>query len=300
MKKHDNFFEMVKDWTVNDYRTQKAKAEIIVDMMISEFVEEVVEYKLNQNEKERKNKPKLIAKEFPISREGQLKLTGPIIERIKQGEITSKELGTRQYANVDYLLKDDNTIYLVELKTTDESVAGEQLLNMVCTCKAGGESLYYRFYDLVVNYALKEKPNDLKTKKYLYTLKFMNDLLNDKEDISCFGEVRDQNTELWKKQVNAAKNVMEKTFGNFKGCKIKIIYLVLDSSTQGKIIKEKNDMGLASDCIDQIVVLEDLIKCKEFTNSFKDDDRCNLWKDTEAILKLLLQKERLWFMDDKS
>jgi hypothetical protein len=58
---------MVKDWTVSDYRTPKIKAEVIVDMLISEFIEEIVAYGVYGKEAYTK-KLKLIAKEFPISR----------------------------------------------------------------------------------------------------------------------------------------------------------------------------------------------------------------------------------------
>jgi hypothetical protein len=39
---YEAFYTMVKDWTVSDYRTPKIKAEVIVDMLISEFIEEIV------------------------------------------------------------------------------------------------------------------------------------------------------------------------------------------------------------------------------------------------------------------
>ena len=36
---YEAFYTMVKDWTVSDYRTPKIKAEVIVDMLISEFID---------------------------------------------------------------------------------------------------------------------------------------------------------------------------------------------------------------------------------------------------------------------
>ena len=35
--KHLDFYEMVKDWTVSDFRTPGIKAEVIVDMLLSDW-----------------------------------------------------------------------------------------------------------------------------------------------------------------------------------------------------------------------------------------------------------------------
>ena len=110
MDKYKAFFDMVNKWTVNDYRTQKIKAEVIVDMLISNFVADIVSYKIGVP-------TKLIAKEFPI-------------ERISQTE------SEHRYASVDYLLSDMKTnVYLTELKTTNDSFDGIQFLNMLGVCK---------------------------------------------------------------------------------------------------------------------------------------------------------------------
>ena len=36
-KKHDDFYELIKDWTISDFHTLGIKAEVIVDMLISDF-----------------------------------------------------------------------------------------------------------------------------------------------------------------------------------------------------------------------------------------------------------------------
>ncbi len=122
--KSNVFFDMVEKWIVKDYRTQNISAEIMVDMLISEFIEEIVAYHIGQTEKGRTGikKLKLIAKEFPIPRIGQDPMKK--IEDEKQ-----------QHCFLDYLLYDMNsTFYLVELKTVKNSFDGKQLLNMLWTC----------------------------------------------------------------------------------------------------------------------------------------------------------------------
>ena len=40
MDKYQAFYEMVKKWTVSDYRTQAIKSEVIIEMLISDFIEQ--------------------------------------------------------------------------------------------------------------------------------------------------------------------------------------------------------------------------------------------------------------------
>jgi len=85
MCEYEAFYNMVEKWTVSDYRTQKIKAEVLVDMLISEFIEEIVYYKLGKDEK-----AILIAKEFPITRVGQCGLKEErknLIQKIKDGTV---------------------------------------------------------------------------------------------------------------------------------------------------------------------------------------------------------------------
>ena len=76
-----SFYDKVKKWTVRDFRTQKIKAEVIVDMLISDYIEDIVSQSLGNDIKD----IKLIAKEFPIARIGQT---------------PNEKEGNRQYATV--------------------------------------------------------------------------------------------------------------------------------------------------------------------------------------------------------
>ena len=145
-----NFFEMVKKWTVNDYRTQGIKSEVIIDMLISEFVEEIVAFGLNVDVND-KSKIKLLAKEFPI----------------KLGEKYIKN------AKSSYLLSDDvnKKIYLTELNTNAWNFPGkddkEQLSSLV-TAEDEGVLKLWEFFFKVLDRHIKRPTEE--SRKYFYTL----------------------------------------------------------------------------------------------------------------------------------
>ena len=228
MDKYKAFFDMVNKWTVNDYRTQKIKAEVIIDMMISEHIEEIVSQSFGKD-------IKLIAKEFPIARIGQ-----PCIK--SEGEISSN----RQYASVDFLMSckesDKPTIYLVELKTSDDSVDGTQLWNMLWTCKQGSNSLYNRFYDIIMNYGINENGNALSTKKYQYTLSkyAIEHMPTLSENVTIFGSERLGNRfdNVKANQERVAKCILQQGFyQHFHEAEMQILYVSLNPMLKSDIIK---------------------------------------------------------------
>ena len=112
----DAFFEMVKKWTINDYHTPGSKAEIIIDMLISEFVCDIIK---DSNEVKVDGILDFVAKEFPIK---------AITETSKGNWKISEH---NRPARVDFLLSDESTLYFVELKTDSKSYEDEQLLRMI-------------------------------------------------------------------------------------------------------------------------------------------------------------------------
>ena len=140
MSEYQAFYEMVKKWTVWDYRTQGLKSEVIVDMLISDFIEEMVAANL---EKVDVNNVKLLAKEFPIR--------------------TNKK--NRLNAKVDFLVKVKNDLYLIELKSTNASLKDKQKKRMKDAEKNGVEDLWKFFFQIVDG----ELTASAK-KKYEYTL----------------------------------------------------------------------------------------------------------------------------------
>lgn len=136
--KHADFYTMVKEWTVSDYCTPGIKAEVILDMLISDFIGDLLQFHYNEK------KVTLLLKEFPI------------------------KICEENYLNakVDYLVcVEDAKLVLVELKTTNDSYSNEQECRMQHVVKNGAKSLI-DFYNKIVN---STGGNILDHKKYAYS-----------------------------------------------------------------------------------------------------------------------------------
>lgn len=142
---NNEFFEMVKEWTVSDYRTPGIKAEVILDMLISEFIEKLIHYHYFKNSDG--EKVTLLVKEFPI-------------------RTLKNEKNSKRNAKVDYLVSVDNKkLVLVELKTADKSFNDEQLNRMKTAINGGTEKLMDFYYGI----AGFEKKNSNASRKYEYS-----------------------------------------------------------------------------------------------------------------------------------
>lgn len=135
-EKHTDFYNMVKEWTVSDYCTPGIKAEVILDMLISDFIEELIQYHYFNTE-HRTYSATLLAKEFPI-------------------RTSDKNL---RNARVDYLMyvhnAEEEKLVLVELKSTNDSFDREQMKRMKDTTKENAKELidfYNIIYDKLVNH----------------------------------------------------------------------------------------------------------------------------------------------------
>ncbi len=138
-RKHTDFYNMVKEWTVSDYCTPGIKAEVILDMLISDFIGDLLQFHYN-NEK----KVTLLLKEYPIK----------IYEE------------NNRNAKVDYLVcVEDAKLVLVELKTTNDSFSDEQECRMKQAVRSGAKSLI-DFYNKIVELT---GGNLLDRKKYAYS-----------------------------------------------------------------------------------------------------------------------------------
>lgn len=122
-KKHDDFYELIKDWTISDFHTPGIKAEVIVDMLISDFIADLLQYHYKRYD------VVLLTKEFPI----------------KLYEMNNRN------AKVDYLVSiGDEKLILVELKTTNDSFIEEQRDRMKNAVNAGAEELL-KFYKQIAD-----------------------------------------------------------------------------------------------------------------------------------------------------
>lgn len=133
----NNFFDMVKYWTISDYKTPGIKAEVILDMLISEFIEDLIGYHHCDE------RVTLLAKEFPIRTNDENFLN----------------------AKVDYLVNVGNDILLLaELKTTVDSFSDLQKDRMKKAID-GGVSDMLKFYDDICEI---KSGNSLDSQKYKY------------------------------------------------------------------------------------------------------------------------------------
>lgn len=156
------FFEMVKKWTVSDYKTPGMKAEVILDMLISEFVADLVSFHFFEEINEKA--VVLLAKELPI-------------------QINDSNLN----AKVDYLVCVDKTkLVLVELKTTNDSYSKSQKDRMKAAANKGAAELL-KFYKRIIGLDNLKK---LAKTKYKYSEEMFKEKMQDKNlDENAFSEV---------------------------------------------------------------------------------------------------------------
>ena len=169
--------DMLCKWLVNDSLTQSIRTEIVIDTLISEFIESLVATHFGVDVKD----VKLLAKEFPI-RPGEI---------IKYNDDGKESLSN---ANVDFFLKVKDVFYLTELKTTNASLIDNQLLNMVYASKnqykdkRGQRTDIWDFYNKILQSKSVSKADG---KKYHYTQERMESVLADKlESEYIDGQVR--------------------------------------------------------------------------------------------------------------
>ena len=142
--RYEKFYKLVKDWTVSDYFTPGVKAEVIIDMLISEFVEDLIGSHY-WGDMQGEHQVTLLMKEFPIQ--------------------TNEE--NNRNAKVDYLVSVDwEKLVLVELKTTDDSFDKNQLERTKAAVNTNVQDLI-DFYNRIMG--LKGQ-NTLDHKKYQYEI----------------------------------------------------------------------------------------------------------------------------------
>lgn len=161
----ENFYQMVKEWTVSDYWTPGIKAEVILDMLLSDFVADIVGQKLNQD-------LILLAKEFPIPAGG------------KEDSLSN--------AKVDYVLACPGTnglpgvLYLTELKTYPKSYKEKQLERM-CLAKERGTEKLFQFYQAVQS-SYKDRIQKAKKERHMQTL-LARSGVRDEKDVGKLSEM---------------------------------------------------------------------------------------------------------------
>lgn len=108
----------IKEWVVNDYFTPNIKAEVILDTLLTPYVAQIVERKLGKQD-------------------------GELTFLTKEMSIPASDTFGSSAPKIDYVLASRETVYLVELKTTDSSINDLQTANYLNNCpgKPFGERL---------------------------------------------------------------------------------------------------------------------------------------------------------------
>lgn len=171
------FYGMIRHWILSDYNTQGIKAEVIIDMLLSEFLPEIVASGLKaKNVEVGANGLILLMKEFPILKNGQT--------------------GMRNY-KVDYLICDPEkkTLYLTELKTSNDSYNERQIQVMneaICRASDREHNPIIYFMNLIEQKIMDSSTYRRRdTQKYLYSLLQWLQELNEWESIKK-GLVKDR------------------------------------------------------------------------------------------------------------
>lgn len=101
--------KMLKKWVVNDYFTPNIKAEVVLDTLLTEYITEIIRGQL----------PGQVGKLTFLTKEMS------ILE-----EADSDDRGSK----IDYVLEDDQFVYLIELKTTKGSINARQASRYIKNC----------------------------------------------------------------------------------------------------------------------------------------------------------------------
>ncbi len=118
---------IIQDELINDYYTAGIKAEVILDMLLRPVLEKTLGQLLGGEDQE----VRFITKEFPIPTTLPTKANDNH-NLTKEFPIPTKAKANDNHnCNVDYLMHDNDYVYLIELKTSSTSEDKKQLENYI-------------------------------------------------------------------------------------------------------------------------------------------------------------------------
>jgi hypothetical protein len=234
-----NFEEMIKKWVKYDYCTPGIKSEVIIDMLISEFIEEIIGFG-TANRQVKDNDIELITKEFPFPCDSQK--------------------DDRNF-KADYLVADheDKIMYVVELKTSKDSLSIKQLQNYTKNLNSNNFAQYWDFQNKLINTYGKHKTEEPQaatkiygSRKYRYTG-------------SRLEKTRYKTEHLYEQEYT-----------------MRLQYILLDENCDRSLENVKE----SCEWINKPIVLKKLCGNANFY-SVLDDNKKELWEIVEDILKTL-------------
>ena len=269
-KKVNSFYDLVKKWTVNDFHTPGIKAEVIIDMLISEFVPDIVSKFLSEKGKPEANLV-LLAKEFPVKS----------ISGDKSPYVLNQ---TNRNAKVDYLLADERTetLYYAELKTTTDSFDDKQLIRMIYSQYEGVEKAFCFYEDVMkvrTSKAQKEK-----------TEKQKNTLLS-QLDLDRIDEIKDKYKEISTVYITLAGIGEKKSFDENINIKSESECVELNRETTINENGEELTVTVMRNNKKSTVHVP-IINLREFNEAYKANN-VTAWNDIWRILNECLDKEKV-------
>lgn len=136
-------FERFIEELIKDYFTANIKAEVPIDTLITPIISDICKYKLGETV--------LLTKEMPIVK----------VERTEENK-NSRSLSC---CNADFVLlsKENETVYIVELKTSESSEKEEQFINYTDRIKDKEfRPLMLDLFDILYKHSFNGKYNNLK------------------------------------------------------------------------------------------------------------------------------------------
>ncbi|MBR4514641.1 MAG: hypothetical protein IKO61_07125 [Lachnospiraceae bacterium] len=276
-KRRSDFFEMVKYWTVEDYYNPGTKAEVIWDMLLSEFIPDIICF-IEENKSNEDNRFKILAKEFPLK-----------VCKDKQDEKDSKSL---RNVKLDYLVDSPEYLYFVELKTTNYSFDYEQF-ERYCNYVGKDEDkkeeykwcglwgFYYKILEsrIIQSFFGKTKIDNNSSENHIVHNKYEKQAKHIYE--VYVGPYKDKEKDLF------IKRLREKVKQNAKP--IKLVYLLFNSIEfkKEKLTEELRNRYSNIEKYISFVSLKDLIKENTFS---LNQEKSGTWASIKEIIEEIYRR----------
>ncbi len=236
MSVEESILSIITKNVINDYYTAGIKTEVVIDTLITPVIVDIVAGQLKGS-----NNLKYITKEFPLVKEA----VKDKLEKMKQKKNETEENKSKKasYSNTkaDYILSDDKFIYIVELKTSSDSINDEQInayanyINRISGSGSGSDEMLEEFTAVFNKYSssgikddefLENYKNPEKQEQYKLT------------EIIAKVEKKNNNSQKTssKKYYKQATQIKDNGLEKWEGKGVKLIYII---PHEEKVLKDK-------------------------------------------------------------
>ncbi len=125
--------DILAEYITKDYYTANIKTEVILDMILTPVIDKILTVIGQKNNLGINGEMRLLAKEFPMLKPNSCAKTDEEKLQGAKGSTALKPNRENEYnyrnCNADYLMCDNESVYFVELKTTQKSLDRNQMIN---------------------------------------------------------------------------------------------------------------------------------------------------------------------------